>query len=126
VYVLLRLDRALGDGSAQYDVNTITVEHVLPQNPRDKSEWLKNFPTPSERAWTHRLGNLLLLPRRKNSEASNWDFDEKKKRYFTSKKGVSTFALTSQVLKETSWTPDVVARRQTESLDTLKKLWSLT
>lgn len=126
VYVLLRLDRALGDGSARYDVDTITVEHVLPQNPREKSDWLKDFPTATERAWTHRLGNLLLLPRRKNSEASNWDFDEKKKRYFTSKNGVSTFALTSQVLNETSWTPEVVARRQTETMATLKKLWSLT
>lgn len=46
-------------------------------------------------------------PRRGN----NWDFGEKKKRYFTSKKGMSTFALTSQVLKEAAWTPDVVARR---------------
>lgn len=126
VYVLLRLDRALGDKGAKYDVDTITVEHVLPQNPRDKSEWLTNFPKPEDRAWTHRIGNLLLLPRRKNSEASNWDFGEKKKRYFTSKKGVSTFALTSQVLKEAAWTPDVVARRQTEAIDTLKKVWSLT
>jgi Protein of unknown function DUF262/Protein of unknown function (DUF1524) len=126
VYVLLRLDQALGDASAKYDVSTITVEHVLPQNPRQNSEWLKNFPTEADRRWTHRLGNLLLLPRRKNSEASNWDFDEKKKRYFTSKKGVSTFALTSQVLNEKVWTPDVVARRQTATLDTLKKCWSLT
>lgn len=125
VYVLLRLDRALGDKSARYDTDTITVEHVLPQTPRDNSEWLSNFPNPEDRAWTHRLGNLLLLPRRKNSEASNWDFGEKKKRYFTSKRGVSTFALTSQVLKEASWTPDVVERRQTEALDALKKIWSL-
>lgn len=125
IYVLLRLDRALGDASAQYDVETVTVEHVLPQTPRDKSQWLTDFPTPLDRAWTHRLGNLLLLPRRKNSEASNWDFDEKKKKYFTSKKGVSTYALTSQVLKEQLWTPAVVERRHAELLTVLKKLWSL-
>ena len=125
VYVLLRLDRALGDGGAKYDLDTITVEHVLPQNPGDKSEWLKNFPTPEDRAHTHRLGNLLLLPRRKNSEASNWDFGKKKDRYFTSKRGVSTFAITSQVLKEASWTPDVVVRRQREAIAALKKVWSL-
>jgi hypothetical protein len=126
VYVLLRLDQALGDASAKYDVDTLTVEHVLPQTPQDKSQWLQDFPNPSDRGWTHRLGNLVLLPRRKNSEASNWDFAEKKKRYFTSKKGVSTFALTSQVLKEQTWTPQVVSRRQTELLDVLKKVWSLT
>lgn len=126
VYVLLRLDRALGDNGAKYDPDTLTVEHVLPQNPRDNSEWLANFSRPEDRAWTHRLGNLLLLPRRKNSEASNWDFDEKKSRYFTSKNGVSTFALTSQVLKEGAWTPDIVARRQSEAINTLKKVWSVS
>jgi hypothetical protein len=126
VYVLLRLDQALGDASAKYDVDTLTVEHVLPQAPRQGSRWFNDFPTDGDRRWTHRLGNLVLLPRRKNSEASNWDFDEKKKRYFTSKRGVSTFALTSQVLKENAWTPAVVARRQTETLDTLKTCWSLT
>ena len=125
VYVLLRLDRALGDKGATYDVDTITVEHVLPQNPRDTSEWLTNFPKPEDRAWTHRIGNLLLLPRRKNSEASNWDFAEKKKRYFASKQGVSTFALTSQVLKEVAWTPNIVARRQSEAIAALKKVWGL-
>ncbi len=126
VYVLLRLDRTLGDASAKYDVETVTVEHVLPQTPRDNSEWLANFPTTADRAWTHRIGNLLLLPRRKNSEASNWDFEEKKKRYFTSKKGVSTYALTSQVLKEPAWTPSVMSRRQGELLAVLKEQWSLT
>lgn len=126
LYVLLRLDQALGDASATYNVDTITVEHVLPQTPRDKSEWLRSFPLPDDRAWTHRLGNLLLLPRRKNSEASNYDFDEKKKRYFTSKRGVCTFALTSQVLKETAWTPAVTTRRQAELLDVLKKVWTLS
>jgi len=126
VYVLLRLDRALGDASAKYDVESVTVEHVLPQTPRDKSQWLTDFPGPADRAWTHRLGNLLLLPRRKNSEASNWDFDEKKKKYFTSKKGVSTYALTSQVLKEPTWTPTVVDRRHAELLTVLKEFWSLS
>lgn len=125
VYVLLRLDQELGDASARYDVTTITVEHVLPQTPDESSEWSKNFPTEGDRQWTHRLGNLVLLARRKNSEASNWDFDEKKRRYFNSKKGVSTFALTSQVLREKTWTPDVVARRQTETMDALKKCWGL-
>ena len=29
--------------------------------------------------WTHALGNLLLLSHRKNSQAQNEDFDEKKR-----------------------------------------------
>ena len=125
VYVLLRLDQALGDSAAKYNSDTITVEHVLPQTPSADSDWLKDFPAETDRQWTHRLGNLVLLPRRKNSEARNWDFAKKKQLYFTSKKGVSTYALTSQVLKEDSWTPKVIARRQEEVLRVLRGVWAL-
>jgi hypothetical protein len=71
------------------------------------------------------LGNLVLLPRRKNLEASNWEFEKKKKAYFTSKKGVSTFALTTRVLAEDSWTPAIVERRQEDCLATLRRVWGL-
>jgi hypothetical protein len=46
-----------------------------------------------------------LLPRRTNSEAQNFDFDVKKQKYFSSAKGVASFALTSQVPKEKDWLP---------------------
>ncbi|MDK8795852.1 DUF1524 domain-containing protein [Corynebacterium sp. MSK041] len=64
------------------------------------------------KVWTHRLGNLLLLNRRKNSSACNYDFDVKKERYFKSGKGVAVLALTTQVLGEPVWTPSVIERRQ--------------
>jgi len=102
LYVLLRLDSELSKGQATYNYPTITVEHVLPQTPAANSMWVQWFPTEDLRQkYTHRLGNLLLLPRRKNSEAQNFEFDVKKQKYFSSAKGVSSFALTSQVLKET-------------------------
>lgn len=64
--VLLRLDRLLSSGGATYDYETVSVEHVLPQNPSEGSLWLKWFPDPLERAeWVHRLGNLVLLTRKK-------------------------------------------------------------
>ncbi len=125
VYVLLRLDSAVGDGAAAYDHKIITVEHVLPQSPAADSEWLGAFRTDEDRAWIHRIGNLLLLSRKKNSEASNYDFDKKKQRYFRSSRGTTTFAITSQVLAEREWTPAVVARRQRECLAALKQVWSL-
>lgn len=125
MYVLLRLDRALGDGAALYYSKTVTIEHVLPQNPKEGSEWLRNFATPADRKWTHRLGNLLLLPLRKNVSAGTLDFAEKKKSYFSSKHGVSTFAITSGVLQEDAWTPEVVERRQRGAVAVLKEVWAL-
>lgn len=125
LYVLLRLDSALSSGGASYDHPLITVEHVLPQSTAPDSTWRSWFTEEERRYWVHRLANLTLLARRKNSQASNYDFDIKKQRYFTAKNGVSPFVLTSQVLAEQQWTPELLQNRQQEHLTTLAGLWEL-
>ena len=123
--LLLRLDSLMADVGVRFDHPTITIEHVLPQNPNQGSEWLSKFPDDDERSeWTGKLANLVLLSRRKNSQAQNFDFDRKKKEYFL-KGDVVTFALTSQVLSETEWTPEVLKRRQKKLIDALKDEWRL-
>lgn len=123
LYILLRLDSALSDGSATYDHGIISIEHVLPQTPPAESKWCEWFPSQELRdRWVHRLGNLLLLNHKKNSSASNYEFEKKKKSYFM-KGGVSPFPLTTQAVGETEWTVDVLERRQKETLDTLKQTW---
>lgn len=125
-YVLLRLDSVLAaDPGASYDHKIITVEHVLPQNPSAGSQWKQDFTEEEAAQWTHRLGNLLLLNRRTNSRARNYDFNVKKEKYFKSGKGVAVFALTTQVLGEQFWTPEVVERRQRELVGVLAKEWQL-
>ncbi len=125
-YVLLRLDEMLANNpGVTYDHALITVEHVLPQNPKAGSVWLQDFSVDDLEHWTHRLANLVLLNRAKNSEAQNYDFAEKKNRYFTGKNGVATFALTSQVLGQPQWTPQVLHDRQQSLLTTLSSGWSL-
>ncbi|HEU4784996.1 MAG TPA: HNH endonuclease family protein, partial [Ktedonobacterales bacterium] len=73
----------------------------------------------------HRLGNLALLTREKNRQAYNYDFATKKRSYFAMKDGISPFVLTTQVLQEHEWTPEVVERRQNELIAHLRKLWRL-
>lgn len=125
-YVLLRLDSVLADDpGATYDHKIISVEHVLPQTINPDSQWASNFTEEDATTWTHRLGNLLLLNRRKNSSAANYDFDVKKEKYFKSGKGVAVFALTTQVLGEPVWTPSVINRRQEELIEVLIKEWRL-
>jgi len=68
----------------------------------------------------------VLLTRRKNSQAGNLDFAEKKSKYFSTRAGVSNFALTSKVLAETAWTPQTLHRRQLELLGAIETLWQLT
>lgn len=125
-YVLLRLDEELAnDPGVVYGHPLITVEHVLPQSPARDSQWRRDFTDEQRQQWTHRLANLVLLNRAKNSEAQNYDFADKKSKYFTGRHGVSTFALTSQVLGEQQWTPALLEVRQAALLARLEKAWDL-
>jgi uncharacterized protein with ParB-like and HNH nuclease domain len=123
--ILLRLDALLAGGGATYDHASVTVEHVLPQNPPASSEWLRWFPNEGERVESvNKLGNLALLTRKKNSSASNFDFAKKKDSYFT-KGGVSPFAITTQVLQHAEWLPRIVRSRQQQLLGVLDNHWRL-
>ena len=122
--LLLRVDGLLADVGARYDYPTISIEHVLPVSPSPDSEWIKRFPDKEEREqWTHRLGNLVLLSRRKNSQAQNYDFERKKSKYFQS--GVVPFALTTEMVNESEWIPAVLEQRQKRLIDRLRSEWRL-
>ncbi|MGV8803448.1 MAG: DUF4357 domain-containing protein [Polaromonas sp.] len=117
--LLLRLDRLLLSVGASYQHNVVSVEHVMPQQPAPNSQWQSWVPdAPTHQRWVHRLGNLTLLSRNKNSAASNYEFEKKKTVYFT-KGGVSSFALTTQVLQHNTWTEEVMQKRQDEMLKAL-------
>jgi hypothetical protein len=123
--LLLRLDQLLADEGSRYDHSIISIEHVLPQSPPAGSQWLEWFPDDKQRNdWTHRLGNLVLLSRRKNSRASNFEFKKKKDTYFRQGK-VSSFVLTTDVINEEQWTPEILERRQARLLKVLADAWQL-
>ncbi len=123
--VLLRLDEHLSGGIATYKMPIISVEHVLPRKPKEGSEWLRRFPDEKERKfWTERLGNLALLSRRINNQSANFSFDKKKYEYF-SDDGVTPFAITTSIIRETEWTPAIVERRQRTLFDAACKIWRL-
>ena len=123
--LLVRIDELLSGGGATYDYPIITVEHVLPQNPAEGSQWTQWFPEPEQRAgWTHKLGNLALLTRKKNSSASNYEFARKKESYF-SVGGVSPFPITTEVLGKSEWTPKIVEDRQKKLLAAITQHWRL-
>ena len=124
-YVLLRLDAVLADGAATYNYKTVTVEHVLPQNPKENSQWMAWFAGKNRDEYVHKIGNLTLLSRRKNAQASNYEFAKKKEKYFSSKVGVSSFVMTTQVLQHAEWTPEIVEMRQEKLVEALKSLWRL-
>lgn len=125
-HLLLRLDAFLGDGAATYDNGLLTIEHVLPQTVDPASDWQALWPDETLRKrWVHRLANLVPLTQKRNSKAQNYDFDTKKSAYFGGKHGVSSYVLTTQVLNAASWTPGIVAQRQTDLIDVLASRWDL-
>lgn len=125
-YLLLRLDSFISDGAASYDASLLTIEHVLPQTVAPGSEWERTWPDSAVRdLWVHRLANLVPLNKRRNSQAQNYDFEVKKSAYFQGRSNVSSYALTSQVLSESAWSPDIVQRRQSDLLNVLSHSWDL-
>ncbi|WP_346796349.1 DUF262 domain-containing protein [Halomonas sp. Bachu 37] len=125
-YLMLRLDSFVSDGAASYDPSLLTIEHVLPQTVSAGSNWEKLWPDNDQRDnWIHRLANLVPLNKRRNSKAQNFDFDDKKNAYFRGRSNVSSYALTSQVLNEPTWTPELVENRQADLMNVLKEKWSL-
>ena len=125
-YVVQRLDSFVSDGGAKYDVKLFTIEHVLPQNPEINSEWNIVWPDQEERKyWLNRIANLVPLTRKHNSAAQNYDFVTKKRSYFQNKGGTTSYTLTTQVINESSWTPEIVASRQKMLMRLFSEKWDL-
>lgn len=125
-YILQRLDSFVSDGGATYNTRLFTIEHVLPQHPASDSEWMKLWPDQEQQKyWLNRIANLVPLTRQRSSAAQNYDFATKKEKYFKSKAGTSSYALTTQVISEDQWTPAVVENRQQYLLSLLEKEWDL-
>ena len=123
--LMLRLDGLLAEGAVNVSHGVISIEHVLPQNPSEGSQWFCWFPDDTARIeWTHKLANLVLLSRRKNSQANNAEFNIKKHTYFMTG-GVSSFPLTTQVVAEDEWTPEVLERRQRNLISAFRQEWRL-
>ncbi|WP_307984193.1 HNH endonuclease family protein [uncultured Lactococcus sp.] len=67
------------------NLSGIHLEHILPQNPRQDSAWITEFPDDEEREFfTRKVGNTTLLLGKINSSVSNKDFVDKKDQYSTS------------------------------------------
>lgn len=124
VYILRRLDAELSENKTTPELRIYTVEHILPQNPDGGSQWITWFPDPEVRkVHVHKLGNLALLSRRKNSQAQNYEFDKKKNLYFNSP--LTPFALTTQIIKQGKWDQNTLAEIQLQHVNKLKTLWRL-
>jgi len=58
------------------DLSDATLEHILPQNPKENSYWKKSWPEVESKKYLHDISNLVLT--KDNSHYLNFDFDRKK------------------------------------------------
>lgn len=112
-YLLLKIEYLSLDSEVAYIGNykNISIEHVLPQNPKEDSEWRAKFSNEDREEWTNKLGNLILLTKRKNSKLSNLEFKDKKKKYIADK--MLLFQSVFEVYSNgEDWNIDILKTRQ--------------
>ncbi|MDF0728910.1 DUF262 domain-containing HNH endonuclease family protein [Cytobacillus sp. S13-E01] len=118
-YILLKYEYLESDNTVHLaDYKTISVEHILPQSPSTTSKWVELFNIEQRQFWTHKLANLVLISKRKNSSLSNLDFENKREKYL--QKRIDIFAGSKVfILTADKWTPEVLKARQDKMLDLL-------
>jgi uncharacterized protein with ParB-like and HNH nuclease domain len=122
--ILLRIDSARQDDSVMKKYSgAISIEHILPQTATDEY-WKSRFNELEIIENVHKLGNLVLLSGRKNSQAQNYSFDRKKEIY-TRKNETTSFDLTKEVCDTAEWNLEVIQKRQSELIEFAKKLWEI-
>ncbi|RKV37602.1 DUF262 domain-containing protein [Helicobacter pylori] len=114
----------------QMDKN-LHVEHILPQQPGSSSQWVKDFSEEERELYTHSLANLTLLGGKKNSQASNLDFKDKKKIYMGEEikkipRVMTCYKMTIDIAhKYTEWTPKSLEKRKEELIQIIESVLAL-
>jgi len=117
-YILLKYEYLIQDNSQFIgNYSLISVEHILPQNPSEDSKWREWFTDEEIEQYKHKLGNLVLLNRRKNSSLSNRDFEEKKGKYF--KSSLSTFPSINYIMQKLEWKKEDIENRTNDMIEKL-------
>lgn len=118
-YILLLTNYLFLDEKTEFIIpdTIISVEHILPQNPSDNSQWKQDFDDESREEWTNKIGNLIIITRRKNSAQSNKDFAKKKEKYFKSNVELGRSAY---VMSKSSWMLNDLINNHNEILKKLK------
>ncbi|WRF60687.1 DUF262 domain-containing protein [Helicobacter pylori] len=141
--VLILVEYFVSDDSypkrIQMDKN-LHIEHILPQQPGSSSQWMKDFSEEERGLYTHSLANLTLLGGKKNTQASNKDFKEKKEIYMGNAvklgkdkrdrektfKVMTCYKMTIDVAhKYTEWTPKSLEKRKEELIQKIESVLAL-
>ncbi|GAA9937930.1 DUF262 domain-containing protein [Helicobacter pylori] len=115
--------------------NDFHVEHILPQKPTLSSQWAKDFSEEERECYTHSLANLTLLGGKKNAQASNLDFKDKKKIYMGEEirlnkkktfRVMTCYKMTIDIAHHyTEWTPKSLEKREKDLMSIIESVLTL-
>tara|TARA_B100000686_G_C16732371_1_gene941490 strand:- start:219 stop:1847 length:1629 start_codon:yes stop_codon:yes gene_type:complete len=100
------------------------IEHILPQNPRHESDWFQRsgFSEEDFKEFVSRWANLTLITETMNREASNSDWESRKKYLLQG----SQFRQTQVVAKEEIWNKKAFLRREETLIEFATSEWPLS
>lgn len=113
------------DNSIEKSFNQISIEHILPQTPDAGSKWMSDFTEEERKDFTHKIGNLIIIGRRKNSSLGNLDYTQKRQKYFD--KNIGSFARSLHLYNKypTRWTPLEYRQNSNQVIEDLKKIFEI-
>lgn len=115
-YVLIELENTIAHTNHQYEDNTSTIEHILPENPG--SEWESSFSIEEQDDYIYLIGNYTLLEETLNKKANGKLFQNKLPYYKKSR-----FKLSKDELNYIEWTPVVIKNHQQKMADWACSAW---
>lgn len=125
-YILRKVDFLLDAplySERRSSYNEMSVEHILPQNPEENSKWSNDFTANEREEWTHKLGNLVLISRRKNSGQGRLDFNDKKAKYF--KSSIESFPNSLVIMQKSQWTINELKENHIQLINRIKKHYNI-
>jgi len=100
------------------DPGELNLEHILPERPAENA-W-PHFSEEERKAYTKRLGNMLLLKQRMNVKLRSSAFSSKRDIY-----AKSNLLLTRNVAKSNEWTKEAIEERQNFLAELAVQAWKI-
>lgn len=116
-YILFEIENQLSNNIYDFEENTATIEHILPENP--DREWEELFGI-NILNYIYKIGNYTLLEEGKNRDLGRESFEIKREIYKE-----SNFKITREI-NTLEWLPSNVEKRQEHLAKIAASIWKLT
>lgn len=116
-YIIYAIENKISNSSYQFDSDSGTIEHILPENPSD--DWNKAFVKDTQLEFIFRIGNYSILEKKLNKECENKSIEHKIPNFKKSK------YLLSKEFEYQEWNPSKLKQRQSKMAKIAKQVWRL-